>query len=159
MTLVAIALGSNLGDRIGNLRAAVKELEARGVTVLRRSGTWETAPVPSDQPAYLNAAIAVETALAPLELLAVLKAIEHALGRRPERRWGPRPLDLDILLYGAERVELPGLEVPHPRILERAFVLAPLAEVWPGTLPVLGVSALDALAATGLEGARRVGAL
>ena len=159
MTLVAIALGSNLGDRIGNLRAAVKELEARGVTVLRCSGTWETAPVPSDQPAYLNAAVAVETALAPLELLAVLKAIEHAFGRRPERRWGPRPLDLDILLYGGERVELPGLEVPHPRILERAFVLAPLAEVWPGTLPVLGVSALDALAATGLEGARRVGAL
>jgi 2-amino-4-hydroxy-6-hydroxymethyldihydropteridine diphosphokinase len=155
--LVAIALGSNLGDRLGNLRAAAREMEARGAIVLRRSGIWETAPVPSDQPAYLNAAVTAETDSAPLELLATLKAIEHAFGRRPERRWGPRPIDLDILLYGDQRVDLPGLQLPHPRLLERAFVLAPLSDVWPGALPVLGVRTLDALAATGLDGARRVG--
>ena len=117
MTQVVLALGSNLGDRLGNLRAAVARLPEEGVAVLARSGVWETPPVPADQPPYLNAAVRGETTLEPLDLLAALKRIEAAMGRRPERRWGPRPLDLDILFYGDQRIDLPTLQVPHPRIL------------------------------------------
>jgi 7,8-dihydro-6-hydroxymethylpterin-pyrophosphokinase len=84
--------------------------------------------------------------------LATLKRIEHDLGRRPERRWGPRPIDLDILFLGDERIDLPDLQVPHVRILERSFVLAPLAEVLSGRLPVLGVTAIEVLNAIGTEG-------
>lgn len=147
-----IALGSNLGDRLGNLRTATRMLGERGIRVVARSSVWQTAPVPADQPPYLNAVVRAETRLAPPELLAALKDIEHALGRRPERRWGPRPADLDILFYGDQRVILPGLEVPHPRILERNFVLAPLSEVLPGALPLLATTAAAALAAVGDEG-------
>lgn len=159
MTRAVIALGSNLGDRLANLCAAVAELEARGISVVDRSGVWETPPVPADQPPYLNGALIVETALEPLPLLRLLKDIEHCLGRRPERRWGPRPIDLDILFYGDGRVDLPELQVPHPRILERAFVLAPLSDVWPGELPVLGLSPIETLRDIGLQGARRLGSL
>ncbi len=159
MTEVVLALGSNLGDRLANLRAAVSELDARGILVAKRSGFWETPPVPADQPAYLNAAAVAETSLEPLALLAELKRIEHYLGRRPERRWGPRPIDLDILFYGEERIALPELQVPHPRILERAFVLAPLSDVWRGPLPVLGITAMEALRSVGLQGAARRGGL
>ena len=159
MTRVAIALGSNLGDRLGNLRAAIAALEAAGIAVVRRSFAWETPPVPADQPPFLNAAVLAETSLPPAALLAELKAIEHALGRRPGRRWGPRPIDLDILFYGDLRLETPDLTIPHPRIAERAFVLAPLAEILEGPLPVLGASALDLLERTGLQGARRLCAL
>jgi len=159
MTTTVIALGSNLGDRLGNLRAGVAALGDRGLSIVQRSGVWETPPVPADQPAYLNAVVVAETALEPMELLQTLKAIEHDLGRRPERRWGPRPIDLDILFYGGARVELADLQVPHPRILERAFVLAPLSDVWPGPMPTLGLTAVEALETTGLQGARRVSSL
>ncbi|MEX2080983.1 MAG: 2-amino-4-hydroxy-6-hydroxymethyldihydropteridine diphosphokinase, partial [Dehalococcoidia bacterium] len=142
MTVVLIALGSNLGDRWGNLRAALRFMEEAGVKVLERSSAWETAPVPADQPRFLNAVVSAETALEAGDLLAALKGIEHALGRRPGRRWGPRPADLDLLFYGEERIATPDLEVPHPRIGERAFVLVPLSEVWRGPLPVLGATAL-----------------
>jgi len=144
-----IALGSNLGDRVANLRAAVRLLEERAIRVVRDSSVWETPPVPADQPAYLNAVVSIKTELRPVALLAVLKQIEHELGRRPGRRWGPRPIDLDILFYGEQEVSSPELVVPHPRIAERAFVLAPLAEVVRGPLPVLGTSAVDLL--NGLE--------
>lgn len=157
MTPVVIALGSNLGDRIANLRAAVELMEAGGVSVKRCSSVWETDPVPSDQPAYLNAVIAGDTALAPEPLLAVLKQIEHALGRRPERRWGPRPIDLDILFHGATRFETAALTIPHPRIAERPFVLAPLSEVLRGPLPVLGLTAAAMLANLAPAGLRRTG--
>lgn len=159
MTRVVIALGSNLGDRVANLRAAVAELGARDIGILDRSGIWQTPPVPADQPSYLNAVVVAETALTPLELLAELKRIEQYLGRRPERRWGPRTIDLDILFYGDERIDLAELQVPHARILERAFVLAPLSEVCRGVLPVLQVSPREALEAIGTQGAVRVGAL
>lgn len=147
MTEVVIALGSNLGDRLGNLRAAVAQMEDEGVAVTRRSSVWETAPVPADQPRFLNAVIAGETELTPQELLAVLKRIEHALGRRPSRHWGPRPADLDILFYGELVLTTPDLVIPHPRIAERGFVLAPLSEVVTGPLAVLGKSAVELLAA------------
>jgi len=159
VTRVYVALGSNLGDRLGNLRAAVALLPAEGIEVTARSSVWETDPVPADQPAFLNAAVRAETALAPRDVLAALKRIEHALGRRPERRWGPRPADLDLLFFGEERVNLPELQVPHERILERSFVLAPLADVFSGPMPVLGVTASEALQATGTTGLKRVNSL
>ncbi|MFN8506256.1 MAG: dihydropteroate synthase [Dehalococcoidia bacterium] len=152
---VVLALGSNLGDRAANLRAAVAMLQARGVTVTRRSAVWETPPVPADQPPFLNAAIAGETALSPRELLVVAKAIEAALGRRPGPRWGPRPIDIDILFHGPGRTAEPDLVVPHERIAERAFVLVPLAEVTDGPLPVIGESAAALLARLDREGIAR----
>ncbi len=157
MTGTVIALGSNLGDRVGNLRAALRLMEERGVAVERTSSIWETAPVPEDQPAYLNAVARVETSLGPSELLATLKGIEHELGRRPGRRWGPRPIDLDILFYGEEGVATQELEVPHPRIAERAFVLAPLAEVVSNALPVLGKTAVELLEGLDQAGVERTG--
>ncbi len=159
MTAVVIALGSNLGDRLANLRAAVVAMEAGGITITARSSVWETPPVPVDQPEYLNAVVAGQTEEAPLPLLARLKAIEHEMGRRPGRRWGPRPIDLDILFYGDAPFEAPGLSVPHPRLAGRSFVLAPLAEVVSGELPVIGGTAAARLETIGLEGARVVGPL
>lgn len=151
-TEVVIALGTNLGDRITNLREAVRLLGAEGVTVTRQSSVWETAPVPADQPAFLNAVLVGETDLEPHDLLAALKRIEYAMGRRPGRRWGPRQIDLDILFYGALSLDVPNLRIPHERIAERSFVLAPLADVVTGPLPVLGKSAIELLDATGREG-------
>jgi len=152
-----IALGSNLGDRIGNLRAALAALAESGVTVTGTSSVWATAPVPADQPPFLNAAVRGTTALQPLELLAALKRIEHSLGRRPARRWGPRPIDLDILFYGPGAFESPELQIPHSRIAERSFVLAPLSEVFRGPLPVLGRTALELLAGLDVSGLERTG--
>lgn len=159
MTTVLIALGSNLGDRLANLHAAVALLPERGVVITGTSSVWETAPVPADQPPYLNAALAGETRLGPEELLVALKAIEHELGRRPTRRWGPRVIDLDILFYGDEELSTPELTIPHERVAERGFVLAPLTEVWPGPLPVLGSTAaelLEGLDQAGLERTRLI---
>lgn len=155
MTPVLLALGSNLGDRAANLRAAVALLGEAGISVRSCSSIWETEPVPPDQPPYLNAAIAAETGLGPEQLLVVVKGIERALGRRPGRRWGPRPVDIDILFYGEVRIDLPGLQVPHPRVAERGFVLAPLAEIHGGPLPVLGERAAELLARAGAHGLRR----
>ena len=157
MTTVVLALGANLGDRLANLRAAVAMLEEAGVEVTVKSEVWETAPVPADQPAYLNATLVAETGLAPLELLALVKRIERDLGRRPGRRWGPRPADLDILFHGDLELESEALTIPHPRIAERSFVLAPLSDVWEGVLPVLGRTPAALLEAVGLEGAWRTG--
>jgi 2-amino-4-hydroxy-6-hydroxymethyldihydropteridine diphosphokinase len=155
MTRVYLALGSNLGDRLANLRAAVAALEERGIAVAARSSVWETPPVPAGQPPFLNAAVAAETTLDPPSLLRELKAIERALGRRPGPHWGPRPIDIDILFHGDARIETPELAVPHPRIAERAFVLAPLSDITSGALPIFGRSAIDLLGRTGLQGAVR----
>ena len=157
MTRVVIALGSNMGDRLGHLRAAVEALGRAGVVVGARSGVWETAPVGPEQPDYLNAVVVAETALEPEVLLAELKRIEREAGRVVGERWGPRPLDLDILFFGDVVVDSEVLTVPHPRIGERAFVLAPLAEVVDGPLPVLGKRAAVLLERVGSEGVRRTG--
>lgn len=154
MNRVIIALGSNLGARLTNLQDALRSLEAAGIHVVAKSSVWETEPVPADQPRFLNAVVAAETELAPHDLLAALKAIERGLGRRPGRRWGPRPIDLDILFYGDLSLDDPDLTIPHPRIAERAFVLVPLAEVESGPLPVLNRTAsalLESLDASGVE--------
>lgn len=133
--IACIALGSNLGDRQAHLDAALDAIAALpGTRILRVSRYVQTDPVgPIPQGRYLNAAAIVETALPPRALLESLLAIEHARGRdrAAAPRWGPRTLDLDLLLYGNAVIDEPGLTVPHPRLHERAFVLEPLAEIAP----------------------------
>jgi 2-amino-4-hydroxy-6-hydroxymethyldihydropteridine diphosphokinase len=128
---VYLGLGTNLGDRRQNLRDALAALPD-SVRVLRVSRVYETAPWGYlDQPNFLNQVAEVETALSPLELLGEVKRIEQRLGRKQTFRYGPRQIDIDILLYGRQVITAPGLEVPHPRLAERAFVLVPLAELAP----------------------------
>lgn len=131
----AIALGSNLGDRAAHIAAAIADLAAiPGATLLACSPLYETAPVgPIPQGPYLNAAALLSTTGSPRELLSQLQAIERSRGRdrTTEQRWGPRTLDLDLLVHGQLTLTEPGLTLPHPRIRERAFVLVPLAEVAP----------------------------
>lgn len=131
MALAAIGLGSNLGERREHLRRAARALAAVG-TVAGVSSVYETAPVggPAQGP-FLNAVVVIDTALSPLDLLTEILAIERIEGRERRKRWGPRTLDLDILLYGRIVVDLPGLTVPHPRLRERRFVVEPLLEAWP----------------------------
>lgn len=129
-----VGLGSNLGDREATLRRAVELLAAEpGVEVLAVSTFRETEPWGyADQPRFLNGAVALETSLPPELLLERLLAIEHELGRRRGgERYGPRTVDLDLLLYGDETIDRPELTVPHPRLAERAFALAPLVELDP----------------------------
>lgn len=129
MITVFLALGSNLGDRAAALRGALAALPP-DVRVTRPSPVYETAPqYVTDQPAFLNMAAAVETALPPEALIARLKAIETALGRQPSVRFGPRLIDLDILYYGDRLLATAPLEIPHPRLAERSFVLEPLADI------------------------------
>lgn len=134
MTRAYVGLGANLGPREQTLRRAVELLAAsRGVEVVAVSELRETEPVGVlDQPRFLNGAVALETALSPRELLARMLAIERELGRvRGGARWGPRTVDLDLLVFGAETVDEPGLRVPHPHLHERRFALEPLAEIDP----------------------------
>lgn len=128
-----LGLGSNLGDRLATLQAAVDLLSAEpGIDVDASSGVWETAPVggPS-QPDYLNAVLRVATALSPPELLAACARVEARLGRVRDVRWGPRTVDVDVLLIDDRTVDEPDLTVPHPRMTQRAFVLLPLLELEP----------------------------
>ena len=128
-----VGIGSNLGDREDNLRRAVELLSVEdGVDVTAVSEIRETEPVgPVEQGAFLNGAVRIETDLGPRELLERLLAVEQRLGRVREERWGPRTIDLDLLLYGDEAVDEPGLTVPHPRLHERRFALEPLADLAP----------------------------
>ena len=134
MPRVYIALGGNLGDRRANLERAVELLDADpALELVAVSSLRETDPVGyEDQPRFLNGALAADTALSPRELLDRLLAVERELGReRRGPRFGPRTVDLDLLLYGDDTVDEPGLTVPHPRLAERRFVLEPLAELDP----------------------------
>ncbi len=128
-----IALGSNLGDRAEYLAAARRAIDALPTSrIVAASAVEETPPFgPVPQGPYLNQMIALETELDPAALLAALLRIEQAAGRTREVRWGPRTLDLDLLLYDAERISEPDLVVPHPRMHQRRFVLEPLAEIAP----------------------------
>ena len=156
-TVVYLGLGSNLGDRRGALSAALRGIEP-AVRVDAVSSLYETAPVgPQDQPAYYNAACRGVTDLTPRALLDHVKAIERQLGRGPSPagRWGPRDIDIDILLFGTEVVEEEGLTVPHPELANRAFVLAPLAEIAAHLLhPLLGKSIEELAAAVDQAGVR-----
>jgi len=137
--VVYLSLGSNLGDRQTNLEAACRELEPQ-VHVLAASAIYETPPWGYlDQPKFLNMALEAQTDLAPLDLLKFLKKLETQLGRRPGEHYGPRVIDIDILLYDSLILSQPGLEIPHPHLAERAFVLVPLAEIAPALRhPALG---------------------
>ena len=125
-----VGLGSNVGDRLEHLRRAVAELDASGgVHVVACSSVYETDPVGPPQPDFLNAVVQVECSLGPHELLARLKEIERSIGRGEGERWGPREVDLDLLLYGDETIVDDTLTVPHPLMQERAFVVVPLREL------------------------------
>jgi len=140
-TTAFVGIGSNLGDREANLRRAIELLSAEeGIEVVAVSELRETAPVgPVEQGPFLNGAVQLETSLGPRELLARLLAVENRLGRVRDERWGPRTIDLDLLLYGVETIEEPGLTVPHPRLHERRFVLEPLVDLDPALeIPGLG---------------------
>jgi len=129
---IYLSLGSNIGDRERNLREAVERLASNDVRVLRTSRIYETEPVDNkDQAWFLNQVVEAETALFPMQLLTRIGRVERELGRVRTVRKGPRTIDIDILFYGAATVETQRLEIPHPRIAERRFVLAPMAELAP----------------------------
>lgn len=144
---VYIGLGSNLGDREGNLLAAVAALRSiDDAAVLQCSSLYESAPLGPPQPRYLNAVVELACGLAPLRLLGILKQIEAELGRTPSQRWGPRAIDLDVLIWEGRVVAEPSLQIPHLDLHQRRFVLEPLCEVRPDVRhPVLGVSAAELL--------------
>ena len=165
-----LGIGSNLGKRGENIRDAMLNLERWGVKILRSSSLYETEPVGlEDQPWFYNMVVLAETGMSPEELLKVISAIEMAMGRertaaddksvtggtepgevRRGRVYGSRPIDIDILFYGDEVVEIPGLTIPHPRIAERNFVLVPLAEIAAGFVhPVLKKSVGELLKGCG----------
>ena len=150
MTRVYVGLGANLGDREATIRRAVELLDAApDVDVVAVSTLRETEPVGyADQPRFLNGVAALETHLGPRAVLDRLLEVERALGRsRDGPRWGPRTIDLDLLVHGDEVVDEPGLHVPHPRLAERRFALEPLAELDPG-LAVAGAGPVERLLAS-----------
>lgn len=139
MAVACIGIGSNLGDRPGHCREAIERIGQAGCTVLKTSSFLETEPWGlSNQPLFINAAVVVETALEPHDLLATLLGIESVMGRYRKDRWAPRCIDLDILLYDDIVLQSEELTIPHPYLHERAFALAPLAEIAPDIVhPVL----------------------
>ncbi|AFZ68374.1 2-amino-4-hydroxy-6-hydroxymethyldihydropteridine diphosphokinase [Deinococcus peraridilitoris] len=151
-----VALGANLGDPLATLSWAKEQLQQVG-EVIAASRVYRTAPVggPDGQPDYLNAAVSLRTALSPADLLRALLNLEQAAGRERRERWGPRVLDLDLLAVNGMVLRTPELTLPHPRLMERAFVLAPLAEIAPSwSHPLLGTSvrvALGRLDASGVK--------
>ncbi|MGB2901199.1 MAG: 2-amino-4-hydroxy-6-hydroxymethyldihydropteridine diphosphokinase [Candidatus Acidiferrum sp.] len=145
---VYMSLGSNVGDREANLRGAIAALPAAGVRVTRVSAFYETEPVDYlEQEWFLNCAVEGETEKAAMELLRSLREVETRMGSKKLVAKGPRLIDIDILLYGAETVDTPELQVPHPRMLLRRFVLVPLAEIAPSLQHPSWVKTVSELAA------------
>lgn len=158
---VYLGLGSNLGDRVGNLKSALERLSEK-VAIKKISSIYETEPLYyTEQPMFFNAVIKGVTILDPLELLSLVKGIETDLGRQPGFRNAPRIIDIDILFYGERIIRTDELTIPHPRITERAFVLVPLAEIAPRLVhPQLKKKTSDLLAGVnGMEGVRKIGEL
>lgn len=138
-----IALGANLGDAVATVRAALQVLHTLPHTeVVAASSLYRTAPWEASGPDFINAVAQIRTTLAPLALLHAVQALEQQAGRERPYRNAPRTLDLDVLLYGDVRVDTPELMVPHPRMLERAFVLVPLAEIAPALVPQVSLQAV-----------------
>jgi len=142
LNTVYLGIGSNLGNRLELIRSGLARLARAGLAIRRVSAVFETEPVsPIPQGAYLNCAVRLHTRLAPAEVLARCQAIEAACGRVRQQVGEARPLDLDILLFGRRVVDAPGLVIPHPRLVDRRFVLEPMAEAFPEVRhPVLGKS-------------------
>ncbi|MGO4571006.1 2-amino-4-hydroxy-6-hydroxymethyldihydropteridine diphosphokinase [Microvirga sp. 2TAF3] len=156
MPEVSLSLGSNVGDKQANLARAIAILAERGVMILARSADYRSEPWgPVAQDWFVNACVLAETELAPEALLSLCLDVERELGRTREVRWGPRIIDIDILTYGDCEVNGPPLTIPHPHMLERAFVLVPLAEIAPW-LSVGGQPIARALAALNQEGISRL---
>ena len=158
MVTAYLGLGSNLGDREANINRALAELDRSGVcTVTRVSSNYETDPVGiPEQPDFLNAVAEVETGTAPRDLLAAIRGVERSLGREKTFKWGPRIIDIDVLLYGDQRLAEENLEIPHPEMHKRAFVLAPIAEIAPWIKhPVLNLTAQQMSAGVGSKGVRK----
>ena len=155
---VYIALGTNLGDRLANLHAAIRSLSPK-IKVLAKSHVYETPPWGyENQPAFLNMVVKAETELGPESLLKHLKQLEVELGREQNFRWGPRLIDLDILFYDNLVIDTPPLVVPHSRLQERAFVLVPLADVAPDLMhPILRKSVSQLLAEVNAQEILRIG--
>lgn len=155
---VFVGLGSNVGDRLGSLRAAVAALRhVDGIDVVATSSVYETDPAGPRQPDFLNAVVELATDLAAQELLRVCKDIETTLGRVPRERWGPREIDIDLLVYGDRTIGTDDLVVPHPQIAARAFVLVPLEELAPAyEIPAVGDTS-SLLARLGRAGVRVFG--
>ena len=150
MSCVFIGIGSNEGDRLEHVSRAIQRLShTPGMQVSRMATIYDTEPVGPPQPEYLNTVIELDTALSPHQLLETLKLLERQLGRVPStQRWGPRVIDLDILLYDDRVLNEPALIIPHPRLHERRFVLEPLAQLAPQLLhPVLKQTIAQLLAA------------
>jgi 2-amino-4-hydroxy-6-hydroxymethyldihydropteridine diphosphokinase len=140
-----LGIGSNLGDRLANLQGAVDRLGASpGIRVRRSSRVWETDPVGGpEQPEFLNVVVEIDTDLDPLDLLHVCNAVEAELGRTRDVRWGPRTIDIDVLLIDDLTIDEPTLTVPHPRMHQRAFVLLPLLDLEPNPVLPDGTRLLD----------------
>jgi 2-amino-4-hydroxy-6-hydroxymethyldihydropteridine diphosphokinase len=135
MSFCAIGLGSNLGDSRSILAGAIDRLQSHSqIKVIAISSWYRTAPIGPPQPDYLNGCVTIQTSLEALDLLNVLQSIELEFGRVRQEMWGARTLDLDLLLYDNLIIDLPRLQVPHPRMLDRAFVLVPLSEIAPDTI-------------------------
>jgi len=159
MPRVFLALGANLGDREANMRRALELLAERCPVTAASSLYRSEAVVPKGAPPgpeYLNAAVEASTDLPPLELLRFVKEIERRIGRRPAERWAARPIDIDILLYGDEIVETRELVVPHERMAERPFVMAPLAELAPDVVHPVGETIGELARRAGSAGTERV---
>ena len=148
MNTAFLSLGSNLGDRAALLNTALNRLQSEGVHIVRRSSIHETEPQDfRDQPKFLNMAVQIETDLTPQELLAAIQKIETELGRQRTIPKGPRTIDIDILFYSNLTITTPNLEIPHPRLTERRFVLDPLSEIAPDLRhPVTGKTVREARA-------------
>ncbi len=152
----ALGLGGNLGDPVVAFATVLRRLAThQAVSLVRPSSVYRTAPWGKlDQPEFLNMAVLIETGLSARALLELCLSLEREGGRERRERWGPRTLDIDILTYGGQTIDEPGLQVPHPRIAERAFVLAPLAEIAPGMM-IGGRSVADLVEAVIDETIRR----
>ncbi|MFZ0038472.1 MAG: 2-amino-4-hydroxy-6-hydroxymethyldihydropteridine diphosphokinase [Candidatus Acidiferrales bacterium] len=150
MNTVYLSLGSNVGDREANLVRAIDELASRGARIVRQSSFYETEPLEiRDQAWFLNCVVEAETELDPQQLLETLLEIEIDMGRRRSIKYGPRNIDIDILLFGVSVVNTPDLMIPHPRMAERRFVLVPMNEIAPDALhPVLNKTINELLNST-----------